>query len=444
MADIRQMLAGMRAKTVGKRRNYSGKLFPHLTICFGLLLLAALFPAHEGYPESARSLTADGNALYSAGKYDEALKAYEQAARERPEAGEIFFNKGNAYFQKGEYEKAKEAYEAAAIHTRDPSLEARSQFNLGNTAFLQGSRKLQSDPKEALGLYELSIRHYQNALKIDPKFEDAAENIEIARLKLKDLMDQIEKQKEAAKEREKLQKEMMQQLQEAVQEQESEIKDNQSLRGKKAQNPTQNFGKEHERLSERQRKTMEKTGEVAQKLSELQPQDTSSGRKAQEQSVQEHLKKAMEAQKTAAEEIGNQKLDSAQSEQEKALEQMKEAQSKLQDSRQESESKSKPGQNEENKGDKGSQTQSDQEKNQGQGSSQPESPQQPEQQQTRAGEQQKSPASLREGKEQPEDLRNGRAVIQEQAQDILQEEKENRLLFQESHKGEYRAVEKDW
>ena len=168
---------------------------------------------------SARSLTAEGNEFYSHGKYDEALKAYEEAAVEQPESARLYFNKGNVYFKKGDYEKAKEVYEAAALKAKDLTLEAAAQYNLGNTAFFDGKQYLDSDLKKALTQYESSIRHYQEALRINPKLKEAARNIEVVRLMIKNLLDQIEKQEEKSKQEQKEQKEQSNQLREITKEQ---------------------------------------------------------------------------------------------------------------------------------------------------------------------------------------------------------------------------------
>ena len=160
-----------------------------LTILFVCIVIA---PFHAG-AESAGSLVVQGNELYAAGEYDKALEAYEKALTEQPDSGEVFFNKGNVFFQKGEYDKAREAYQAAALHTKDLSLEASAHYNLGNTIFADGQKQLESDPRKALAQWEQSIHHYQEALRIDPQLKEAAQNIEVVRLTMKDLADRIKK-----------------------------------------------------------------------------------------------------------------------------------------------------------------------------------------------------------------------------------------------------------
>ena len=59
--------------------------------------------------------------------------------------------------------------------------------------------KLETDPRKALSQWEQSIQHYQEALRIDPQLKEAAQNIEVVRISMKDLADRIKKAEEAAK-----------------------------------------------------------------------------------------------------------------------------------------------------------------------------------------------------------------------------------------------------
>ena len=169
-----------------------------LACCILSLVCCCLFLSRPAVvrAESARSLTAHGNELYTRGEYEAALKAYEQAEAEQPEAPEIHFNKGNAWFQQGAFEKAKGAYEAAALNAKDPALEAKSQFNMGDGAYSQGRMLLPQDPKRALEQYRQSAAHFKEALRFRPDFQEAAENLELVRFSMKQIEEQLKRQEE--------------------------------------------------------------------------------------------------------------------------------------------------------------------------------------------------------------------------------------------------------
>jgi len=75
-------------------------------------------------------------------------------------------------------------------------LVAKAKYNLGNTFFQQGLKQRDSNLQKALEELQPSISYWRQRLDIDPKNEKAARNIEVARLIIKDIIDQINKQKD--------------------------------------------------------------------------------------------------------------------------------------------------------------------------------------------------------------------------------------------------------
>jgi len=94
-----------------------------------------------------------GYELFSAKKYVEAVSAFDDP-----------LYKGASYFKAGEFKKAK------AIYMMNSSKEGR--YNLGNSQMM-------------LGKYEEAIEAYEIALKIDPNFTGAKENLVLARARQK-------------------------------------------------------------------------------------------------------------------------------------------------------------------------------------------------------------------------------------------------------------------
>ena len=69
-----------------------------------------------------------GNAAFAAGKYEDALKAYEAAAIEQPDNAELQFDQGNALFKLGRFDDAKDAFDRALGATSQP-LKARDYYS---------------------------------------------------------------------------------------------------------------------------------------------------------------------------------------------------------------------------------------------------------------------------------------------------------------------------
>ena len=242
-----------------------------VAICIIPIILGfriAVSPVPAG-AESARTLVETGNRQYAAGEYDQALESYAKALAEQPGSAEILFNKGNVFFKKEEFDKAREAYQAAALQTRDLSLEASAHYNLGNTLFAEGQSRLKEDPRQALSQWGQSIHHFQEALRMDPQFRDAARNLEVTRLNMKDLADRIKKAEEAAREQQQRREAIQKALEEVAKEQESETAQNDALQEKARQDAGKSPVEETRQLAAEQARTRDKTGEIADRMKDL-------------------------------------------------------------------------------------------------------------------------------------------------------------------------------
>ncbi|MBN2442472.1 MAG: tetratricopeptide repeat protein [Spirochaetales bacterium] len=157
-----------------------------------LLILVPVFVFSAGQSEKLVA----ANKAYSSGDFNKALSLYEEEEIDTPESPYIYFNKGLTYFRMEDYEKAKEAFLSAASKTKDLHLEAQAYYNLGNTAFFEAARHVESDLEKAIKLYQEAITNYQVALDRDETLTDPAHNIEVTRLIVKDLLDKLKKQQE--------------------------------------------------------------------------------------------------------------------------------------------------------------------------------------------------------------------------------------------------------
>lgn len=159
-----------------------------------LLLVLPLLQAARA--ESARTSVQQGNRLYAQRNFNEAISSYEQALLEKPEAREPQFNKANSYYRLDDLAEATDLYKEVAAESKDMKLVTKAKYNLGNCFFQRGMKQRDSDLQKALEDLKTSITQWRQVLDIDPKNEKAARNIEVARLIIKDIIDQINKQKQ--------------------------------------------------------------------------------------------------------------------------------------------------------------------------------------------------------------------------------------------------------
>ena len=188
----------------------------------GFAWVLVLLAAATAHAESARDMLLEGNKLFAEEQYTEAINQYNEALVERPEALEPKFNKANCYYRLDDLGEAVDLYQEVAAESKDMSLVAKAKYNLGNCFFQRGSKQRDSDLKKALADMETSIAHWRQVLDIDPENEKAARNIEVARLTIKDLLDQLKKQQENQQQQQQGQQDQQQQQQEGQGQQQTE------------------------------------------------------------------------------------------------------------------------------------------------------------------------------------------------------------------------------
>jgi tetratricopeptide (TPR) repeat protein len=179
-----------------------------------LIVLPALAVTQIACADSARDLLRQGNRLYAGEKFNDAIKQYDQALVENPDAPEPKFNKANSCYRLDDLAGAIDLYKEVAAEARDMKLVAGAKYNLGNTFFQQGMKQRDSNLQKALEGLQTSISYWRQSLDIDPGNQNAARNIEVARLIIKDIIDQINKQKEQQDKQQQDQQQQAQQQQE--------------------------------------------------------------------------------------------------------------------------------------------------------------------------------------------------------------------------------------
>ena len=257
------------------------------SIIVPLLLVSLPAPA-----ASLSSLVDEGNAAYEAGNYDAALNAYERAAGENPESSQIDFNKGAAYFRKGDLPKAKDAWEKAALNAKELSLEAKALFNLGNLSFSEAERQKDSDLQKSIDDCTRSIAYYQQAINLlnNPESlsdselrQQAAQNIEMVRLVMKSILDELQKQQKHKKQRE----ESASHIQEIISKQQALNKRHQSnMDAEQTNRAGDQFPKKAADLADEQRQLSAETQDAENALADQQNSDTlEKGNQQQENAV---------------------------------------------------------------------------------------------------------------------------------------------------------------
>ncbi len=165
-----------------------------ILIALKSLIFTSLFVSFAFAGDNAR-IIAGANKLYGAGKYDEALKSYNEALISNPDSYAINYNMGAAYFKKGEYEKAISAFEKASISS-DKSLESKANYNIGNSKYKLGKLKKNTDLSNTVKLLREALDYYKRAIELESNDNDAKINHELVEKELKILLDKLKQEQE--------------------------------------------------------------------------------------------------------------------------------------------------------------------------------------------------------------------------------------------------------
>jgi hypothetical protein len=373
------------------------------------VLLSVLCLSATAWAQSVHTFVEQGNGLYTQGSFNEAIDKYDQALLERPDAVEARFNKANSYYRLDDLAAAIELYRQVASESKDMELVAKARYNLGNCHFQQGLKQQDSNLEKALEALKNSIGHWRQVLDMEPEDEKAAENIEVARLIIKDIIDQLNKQRQQQQEQAEEQKQLQEELKELLEKQRALAQQTQDTKNQadkgdiSQQQAAENYAEQANEQSQLRQDTEQTVQELMQQQEELmQQQDPNTPPTPQMQQAAGELTQAAANQTNAQEQLNAADGAQAKHSEDKAAEHIENALKAL------------------SEGDKQNQQQQQQQQqpqdpNQGQ---EPNRPQQPKEQETEAPD----------------------ATAQE-ILDKEQREKKMRQMFQRSG---YQKVDKDW
>lgn len=159
----------------------------------GFMLTSAGVLADEVY-----SKTESANRLYKQGKFEEALRLYEDALLLSPGENRLKMNRGSALYNTGDLDGAEKSYQGA-LAEKDKKTLAAAHYNLGNILFKKGEAMQQQGTTEAQKTYKQALEHYIQSLDIEPADYDAKWNLQLAHQRVKMLEQQQQENKDSDK-----------------------------------------------------------------------------------------------------------------------------------------------------------------------------------------------------------------------------------------------------
>ena len=132
------------------------------------------------FSQTAHKMLREGDASYKKENYKTAEENYRKSLETQP-SSKGDFNLGNAIFKQQRFDDAIKQYDGIANNSSDNSLKSSALYNKGNAHFWK---------KE----YDKAVEAYKEALRLNPKDEDAKTNLAKAKRMLQEQQKQQQKQ----------------------------------------------------------------------------------------------------------------------------------------------------------------------------------------------------------------------------------------------------------
>ncbi len=161
-------------------------------------LLIITFSYSETYADEVYSKNQKANNLYKQGKFDEALKLYDDALLLSPSDPKLKMNKGSTLYKLKQYDKAEELYNSS-LASDDKKLKADIHYNMGNILFRQGEQLQSSDNASAKEKYQEALKHYIQALDLKSSDKDTKWNLQLTHNRIKQVEQQQQQQQQQNK-----------------------------------------------------------------------------------------------------------------------------------------------------------------------------------------------------------------------------------------------------
>jgi Ca-activated chloride channel family protein len=136
-----------------------------------ILLLALVCSPSLALASDVYQSIQKGLEAYQSQDYEAALKYFIDAQLEDPDRSEILYNIGSAYYKLGDFNAALENY-SHVLNSENKSIKHKALYNRGNANY-------------RMNKLEDAISDYEAALKIDPGDQEARQNLDFVKKKIK-------------------------------------------------------------------------------------------------------------------------------------------------------------------------------------------------------------------------------------------------------------------
>src|ERR1039458_3036582 len=255
-----------------------------------VLLLVLLPTALRGSPASALR-------EYKAGKYDQALKEYEQLLKRKSDDPRLHFNAGAAAYRNRQFEEAAKQFNAT-LSSPDLKLQGLAYYNEGNSLYHLGERN--PDPKKRTEAWEKALQDYQSTVKLSPQDADAKSNYDFVKRKLEELKQQQQQSKQDKSDQKDKQDQQKQQQQQQNQQQQDQQKNDQQKQQQAQKNQSEQKKDSSQQEKQAQQKKQDEEKQQQQEAAKQSQEKKDQAQQAQQSPEQQKDKGDEKEQEAAA------------------------------------------------------------------------------------------------------------------------------------------------
>ncbi|MBN1307748.1 MAG: tetratricopeptide repeat protein [Chitinispirillaceae bacterium] len=239
-----------------------------------LLLFLILSMITPPSADEVYSKTEAANRLYRQGKFEEALKLYEDALLLSPADPKLKMNKGSALYQLGDLESAEQSYEGA-LSAKEKKARANAHYNMGNILFRKGEALERQGAKEAQKQYKKALEQYIQSLDLQPSDYDAKWNLQLAHQRIKRMEQQQQQQQNKQDKSNNDNRKNQQDQQQKEDQQNGQQQQDKQQQDQEPQQPQKNE-KEQQQQPAQEKETADMKKEEAKRIIELYADDADS------------------------------------------------------------------------------------------------------------------------------------------------------------------------
>ena len=239
---------------------------------------------------------------YKDGKFDQALKDYQQLLDRKGDDPRLHFNAGAAAYRTQQLDEAAKQFDQA-LTSPDLKLQEQAYYNRGNTLFYMGEQN--PDPAKRTETWKKALQDFESSMKLAPQDQDAKFNHDLVKKRLEELQQQqqkSDKNKDDKQDQDQQKQQQDQQSKSDQQKQDQQKQDQQKQDQQKQGSSKQDQQKQDQQKQDQQQAQQQQQQQQAAK-SEEQKQKEQQAAKPQEDKNQPSEEEKQEAAAAAAGEM---------------------------------------------------------------------------------------------------------------------------------------------